>query len=35
MATSDPFLLSHGNHYLEAWSEAVCDGAWGKPAARS
>jgi hypothetical protein len=34
MATSDPFLLSHGNHHLEAWSEAVCDGAWGRPAAK-
>jgi hypothetical protein len=33
MATSDPFLLSRGNHYLEAWSEAVCDGTWGQPAA--
>ena len=29
IATSDPFLLSHGLHHLEAWSEAVCDGAWG------
>ena len=34
IATSDPFLLSHGIHHLEAWSEAVCDGAWGGPAAR-
>ncbi len=34
MATSDPFLLSPGNHYLEAWSEAVCDGTWGQPAAK-
>ena len=34
IATSDPFLLSHGIHHLEAWSEAVCDGAWGGAAAR-
>ena len=34
IATSDPFLLSHGLHHLEAWSEAVCDGAWGRAAAR-
>ena len=34
IATSDPFLLSHGIHHLEAWSEAVCDGAWGGVAAR-
>jgi hypothetical protein len=34
IATSDPFLLSHGLHHLEAWSEAVCDGAWGGVAAR-
>jgi hypothetical protein len=34
IATSDPFLLSHGLHHLEAWSEAVCDGAWGGFAAR-
>jgi hypothetical protein len=34
IATSDPFLLSHGLHHLEAWSEAVCDGAWGRAVAR-
>jgi hypothetical protein len=34
IATSDPFLLSHGLHHLEAWNEAVCDGAWGGLAAR-
>jgi hypothetical protein len=33
IATSDPFLLSHGLHHVEAWSEAVCDGAWGAAAA--
>jgi hypothetical protein len=34
IATSDPLLLSHALHHLEAWSEAVCDGAWGRLAAR-
>jgi len=34
VATTDPFLLGPGLHYLEAWSEAVCDGAWGATAAR-
>ncbi len=34
IATSDPFLLSQGFHHLEALSEAVCDGAWGKAASR-
>ncbi len=29
-----PVLLSPTLHYLEAWKEAVCDGAWGKLAAR-
>jgi len=28
-ATTDPVLLAPGLHYLEAWNEAVCDGAWG------
>src|SRR3712207_4419197 len=32
--TSLPFLISPGLHHLEAWNEAVCDGAWGRPAAR-
>ncbi len=31
--TSLPFLLSPGLHYLESWNEAVCAGAWGRPAA--
>jgi hypothetical protein len=31
-ATTDPVLLAPGLHYLEAWNEAVCDGAWGKRA---
>ncbi len=29
IGSSLPFLLGPGMHYLEAWSEAVCDGAWG------
>lgn len=29
-----PFFLPHGIHYLEAWNEALCDGAWGRLAAR-
>jgi PhoD-like phosphatase len=29
IATSLPFLLGPGMHYLEAWSEAVAGGAWG------
>jgi PhoD-like phosphatase len=32
--TSLPFLLSPGLHHLEAWNEAVCSGAWGRPATR-
>jgi len=30
VATTDPVLLAPGLHYVEAWSEAVCDGAWGR-----
>jgi hypothetical protein len=30
LATSLPFALFPGLHFMEAWSEAVCDGAWGK-----
>ncbi len=33
IGTSLPFLLAPGLHYLEAWNEAVCNGAWGHPAA--
>jgi hypothetical protein len=29
IASSLPLLLSPGLHYLEAWNEAVCKGAWG------
>ena len=30
LATSVPLLLPLGIHYLEAWNEAVCAGAWGR-----
>jgi hypothetical protein len=30
LGTSLPILLGHGIHYLEAWNEAVCAGAWGR-----
>ena len=33
IGTSLPFLLPPGLHYLEAWSEAVGNGAWGKRSA--
>jgi hypothetical protein len=35
IASSLPWLLAPGMHYLEAWSEAVCGGAWGPLAARA
>ena len=34
LGTSLPILLGHGIHYLEAWNEAVCAGAWGSWFAR-
>jgi hypothetical protein len=34
IASSLPWLLAPGMHYFEAWSEAVCGGAWGPLAAR-
>ncbi len=34
LASSVPFLLGHGLHHLEAWNEAICDGAWGRWVAR-
>jgi PhoD-like phosphatase len=34
IATTDPFLLGPGLHFLEAWNEAVCAGAWGPRAGR-
>jgi len=34
LGTSLPYLLAPGMQYLEAWNEAVCNGAWGTVAAR-
>jgi PhoD-like phosphatase len=34
LATSLPVFLPAGIHHLEAWNEAVCDGAWGSLAQR-
>ncbi len=34
VATSVPFLLSPALHCLEAWSEALADGRWGRRGAR-
>jgi PhoD-like phosphatase len=34
LATSDPYLLAHGMHYAEVWSEQVCNGAWGRRMAK-
>jgi hypothetical protein len=34
LASSLPFALAPATHDLEAWNEAVCDGAWGRLAAR-
>jgi len=34
IGTSLPVLLPTGLHQLESWNEAVCDGAWGRRAAR-
>jgi PhoD-like phosphatase len=34
MGTSLPVFLGRGAHFLEAWNERVCDGAWGRVAAR-
>jgi hypothetical protein len=35
LCTTVPYLLSPGFHYLEAWNEQLCDGAWGGPVARA
>ncbi len=35
VATTLPYVLPHGAHYLEAWNEALCAGAWGRLAARA
>jgi hypothetical protein len=34
IGTSLPLIMAPAMHYLEAWNEAVCDGAWGGFAAR-
>ncbi len=34
LGTTLPFLLAPGMHFLEAWNERVCDGAWGPRFAR-
>jgi hypothetical protein len=34
IGSSLPVLLMPALHYLEAWNEAVCDGAWGSSLAR-
>jgi hypothetical protein len=33
IATSLPYLLAPALHYVEAWNERVCGGAWGGPMA--
>jgi hypothetical protein len=33
LGTSLPLFLTPALHHVEAWNEAVCDGAWGRPAA--
>jgi PhoD-like phosphatase len=35
IATTVPVLLSPGFHHLEAWSERLCDGAWGSLGAKA
>jgi phosphodiesterase/alkaline phosphatase D-like protein len=35
IGTSLPVMLAPGMHHVEAWSEAVCDRAWGGLAARA
>ncbi|HKG16778.1 MAG TPA: alkaline phosphatase D family protein [Solirubrobacteraceae bacterium] len=34
LGTSLPVFLSRSMHHMEAWNEAVCEGAWGARAAR-
>jgi hypothetical protein len=34
LASTLPVFMVKGAHHLEAWNEAVCDGAWGGSAAR-
>ncbi|WP_081686427.1 alkaline phosphatase D family protein [Candidatus Solirubrobacter pratensis] len=35
IGTSLPLILAPALHHLEAWNEAICDGAWGRHAARA
>jgi hypothetical protein len=35
IGTSLPLLLAPALHHLEAWNEAVCDGAWGRVSVRA
>jgi len=35
ICTTVPWILSPTFDRLEAWNEQLCDGAWGKPAARA
>jgi hypothetical protein len=34
LASTLPVFMPKGIHHLEAWNEAVCDGVWGRLAAR-
>jgi hypothetical protein len=34
IASSLPILMTRGEHGLEAWNEAVCEGAWGRLGSR-
>ena len=34
IGTSLPLMLAPGMHFLEAWNEALCDGAWGSLGAK-
>jgi hypothetical protein len=34
LASTVPVLMAKAIHQIEAWNEAVCDGAWGRTAAR-
>jgi hypothetical protein len=34
IASTLPVFMPKGIHHVEAWNEAVCDGAWGRHAAR-
>jgi hypothetical protein len=35
IASTLPIFLPEGIHHLEAWNEALCDGRWGRLAARA